>query len=95
MRYLTPSIILSPTYPLPLHNTILIEIGFLFIESYADELPLLAWPRMLLDTIVEIEESFILFRYVDSSFLSSFFLSCKLSILCDINHLLEHITQEW
>jgi tryptophan 2,3-dioxygenase len=38
-------------------------VGILFIESYADELPLLAWPRLLLDPIVEIEENFLLFRY--------------------------------
>jgi tryptophan 2,3-dioxygenase len=36
--------------------------GLLFIESYRD-LPLLAWPRLLLDTIVEVEEQLILFRH--------------------------------
>lgn len=36
--------------------------GLLFIESYRD-LPLLAWPRLLLDTIVEVEEQMILFRH--------------------------------
>lgn len=35
--------------------------GLLFIESYR-ELPLLAWPRLLLDTIVELEEQLLLFR---------------------------------
>ena len=35
--------------------------GLLFIESYR-ELPLLAWPRRLVDTIVELEESMLLFR---------------------------------
>ena len=35
--------------------------GLLFIESYR-ELPLLAWPRRLIDTIVELEESMLLFR---------------------------------
>lgn len=35
--------------------------GLLFIESYR-ELPLLAWPRKLLDSIVELEESMLLFR---------------------------------
>lgn len=35
--------------------------GLLFIESYRD-LPLLAWPRLLLDTIVEAEEQLLLFR---------------------------------
>lgn len=36
--------------------------GLLFIESYR-ELPLLAWPRLLLDTIVELEEQMVLFRH--------------------------------
>ncbi len=35
--------------------------GLLFIESYR-ELPLLAWPRTLIDAIVELEESMVLFR---------------------------------
>lgn len=35
--------------------------GLLFIESYRD-LPLLAWPRLLLDTVVEFEEQLLLFR---------------------------------
>ncbi len=35
--------------------------GLLFIESYR-ELPLLAWPRLLIDTIVELEEQMLLFR---------------------------------
>lgn len=35
--------------------------GLLFIESYRD-LPLLAWPRLLLDTVVELEEQLLLFR---------------------------------
>ena len=34
----------------------------LFIESYR-ELPLLAWPRLLLDVIVEMEENMLLFRH--------------------------------
>ena len=33
----------------------------LFIESYR-ELPLLSWPRRLIDTVVDLEESMILFR---------------------------------
>ncbi len=37
------------------------RVGLLFIESYR-ELPLLAWPRRLLDTIVELEEAMLLFR---------------------------------
>ena len=35
--------------------------GLLFIESYR-ELTLLAWPRKLIDTIVELEQSMLLFR---------------------------------
>jgi tryptophan 2,3-dioxygenase len=38
-----------------------IRAAVLFIESYRD-LPLLSWPRLLLDVIVELEESMILFR---------------------------------
>jgi tryptophan 2,3-dioxygenase len=34
----------------------------LFIESYRD-LPLLAWPRLLLDVVVETEEELVLFRH--------------------------------
>jgi len=36
--------------------------GLLFIESYR-ELPLLSWPRRLIDTVVELEESMLLFRF--------------------------------
>ena len=35
--------------------------GLLFIESYR-ELPLLSWPRRLVDTVVDLEESMLLFR---------------------------------
>lgn len=35
--------------------------GLLFIESYR-QLPLLAWPRLLIDTVVEFEEQMVLFR---------------------------------
>jgi len=35
--------------------------GLLFIEAYRD-LPLLAWPRKLVDSFVELEESMVLFR---------------------------------
>lgn len=35
--------------------------GLLFIESYR-ELPLLSWPRKLIDTMVELEESMLLWR---------------------------------
>jgi tryptophan 2,3-dioxygenase len=38
-----------------------IRAALLFIESYR-ELPLLAWPRLLLDTIVELEEHLVLWR---------------------------------
>ena len=35
--------------------------GLLFIESYR-ELPLLSWPRILIDSFVELEQSMLLFR---------------------------------
>ena len=35
--------------------------GLLFIESYRD-LPLLSWPRSLIDSFVELEQSLLLFR---------------------------------
>jgi tryptophan 2,3-dioxygenase len=38
-----------------------VRAGVLFIESYR-ELPLLAWPRLLVDTIVELEEQLVLWR---------------------------------
>jgi tryptophan 2,3-dioxygenase len=38
-----------------------IRAALLFIESYR-ELPLLAWPREVLDAIVELEQSFVIFR---------------------------------
>jgi len=38
-----------------------VRAGVLFIESYR-ELPLLAWPRLLVDTVVELEEQMVLFR---------------------------------
>lgn len=38
-----------------------VRAAVLFIESYRD-LPLLSWPRLLLDTIVNLEELLILFR---------------------------------
>lgn len=38
-----------------------VRAGVLFIESYRD-LPLLAWPRLLIDTVVEMEELFVLWR---------------------------------
>jgi tryptophan 2,3-dioxygenase len=36
--------------------------GLLFIESHRG-LPLLAWPRLLIDTVVEVEEQLVLFRH--------------------------------
>jgi tryptophan 2,3-dioxygenase len=42
-------------------RTCRIRAGLLFIESYRD-LPLLAWPRLLIDTVVEMEELFVLWR---------------------------------
>ena len=38
-----------------------VRAAALFIESYRD-LPLLAWPRLLLDVVVETEEELVLFR---------------------------------
>ncbi len=38
-----------------------VRAGVLFIESYR-ELPLLAWPRFLIDKVVELEEQLVLFR---------------------------------
>ncbi len=38
-----------------------VRAAILFIESYRD-LPLLAWPRLLIDAIVELEEQLVLFR---------------------------------
>jgi tryptophan 2,3-dioxygenase len=38
-----------------------IRVGLLFIESYR-ELPLLAWPREVLDSIVALEQAFVIFR---------------------------------
>ncbi|HKZ42993.1 MAG TPA: tryptophan 2,3-dioxygenase family protein, partial [Candidatus Hodarchaeales archaeon] len=38
-----------------------VRAGILFIESYRD-LPLLAWPRELLDAVVELEQQFIVWR---------------------------------
>jgi tryptophan 2,3-dioxygenase len=36
--------------------------GLVFVESYRD-LPLLAWPRLLVDTVVELEEQMVLWRH--------------------------------
>ncbi len=38
-----------------------VRAGVLFIESYR-ELPLLAWPRLLLDTVVELEQLLVVWR---------------------------------
>jgi tryptophan 2,3-dioxygenase len=38
-----------------------VRAALVFIESYRD-LPLLAWPRTLLDTVAELEERLVLFR---------------------------------
>ncbi|MEZ6187224.1 MAG: tryptophan 2,3-dioxygenase family protein [Planctomycetota bacterium] len=38
-----------------------IRAALIFIESYRN-LPLLAWPRLLIDAVVETEEQFVLFR---------------------------------
>jgi len=39
-----------------------VRAALLFIESYRN-LPLLAWPRLLIDTVVEVEEQFVLWRH--------------------------------
>ena len=38
-----------------------VRAGVLFIESYR-ELPLLAWPRLLIDSVVELEAQLVIFR---------------------------------
>jgi tryptophan 2,3-dioxygenase len=38
-----------------------LRAGLLFVESYRD-LPLLAWPRLLVDAVVELEENLVLWR---------------------------------
>ena len=38
-----------------------VRAGLLFVESYR-QLPLLAWPRTLIDTVVELEENLVLLR---------------------------------
>lgn len=38
-----------------------IRAGLVYVESYRD-LPLLAWPRLLVDRVVELEEQMVLFR---------------------------------
>ena len=48
-------------YLRPDGNTSRSRAGLLFIEAYRD-LPLLAWPRKLIDSFVELEESMVLFR---------------------------------
>ena len=42
-------------------RTRMVRAGILFIESYRD-LPLLAWPRLLLETVVVLEERLLLWR---------------------------------
>lgn len=39
-----------------------LRAALVFIESYRD-LPLLAWPRLLLDTVVELEQQLLIFRH--------------------------------
>lgn len=43
------------------HRQSRVRAALVFIESYRD-LPLLAWPREVVDTIVELEQRFLLFR---------------------------------
>lgn len=44
------------------HRMRRVRAGALFIESYR-ELPLLSWPRLLLDVVVEMEEQLVLWRH--------------------------------
>ena len=46
---------------MPEGKVVAARAGLLFIESYR-ELPLLSWPRRLVDTIVELEQAMLLFR---------------------------------
>ncbi|MFV2016102.1 MAG: tryptophan 2,3-dioxygenase family protein, partial [Candidatus Heimdallarchaeota archaeon] len=39
-----------------------VRTAILFIESYRD-LPLLSWPRQLIDSVVELEEQIVTFRF--------------------------------
>jgi len=43
------------------HKMRRVRAALVFIESYRD-LPLLAWPRLLIDTVVELEEQLVLWR---------------------------------
>jgi tryptophan 2,3-dioxygenase len=51
----------AETFLLPDGNVHRGRAGLLFIESYR-ELPLLSWPRQLIDSFVELEQSMLLFR---------------------------------
>eukprot|EP01126_Amoeba_proteus_P024102 TRINITY_DN2422_c0_g1_i6.p1 TRINITY_DN2422_c0_g1~~TRINITY_DN2422_c0_g1_i6.p1 ORF type:complete len:319 (+),score=56.39 TRINITY_DN2422_c0_g1_i6:178-1134(+) len=51
-----------------------VRVAVLFIESYR-EFPLLAWPRLLLDKVAELEEQLVLFRFFLIFSFSSPFLS--------------------
>ena len=46
---------------MPNGDVVASRAGLLFIESYK-ELPLLSWPRRLIDSLVDLEESMLLFR---------------------------------
>ena len=46
---------------LPEGKVVPARAGLLFIESYR-ELPLLSWPRRLIDTVVDLEQAMLLFR---------------------------------
>jgi tryptophan 2,3-dioxygenase len=48
-------------YLAPAGGSLRARVGLLFIESYR-ELPLLAWPNMLIETVVELEELLVLWR---------------------------------
>ena len=58
---LNKSILGAREFLLPNEKPNRARAGLLFIESYR-ELPLLSWPRALIDSFVELEESILLFR---------------------------------
>lgn len=58
---ITASIDAAREFLLPSGEVSFSRAGLLFIESYR-ELPLLSWPRRLIDTVVDLEESMLLFR---------------------------------
>ena len=58
---ITAGIDAAREFLLPRGEVSFARAGLLFIESYR-ELPLLSWPRRLVDAVVDLEESMLLFR---------------------------------